>query len=49
MTPLTEGGVEFESRLLEVDSRDARLYTVLDSSAPHGEGLILMCNWCKRV
>ena len=49
MRPLDGGGVEFESQVLRVDSRDPGLFMVLDPSAPRGGALIVMCSWCKRV
>ena len=47
MSPWPGGQVQFESRMVREEPRDAVL--LLDASVGRSEALLTICGWCKRV
>ncbi|MDZ7752473.1 MAG: hypothetical protein U5S82_12550 [Gammaproteobacteria bacterium] len=47
MSPRADGGVCFESRLLQEEPRPTVM--LLDATLAHGSDLLKMCSWCKRL
>ena len=49
LTPLREGGIECESRLLKQEVRDLGPLALLETGGTRSNVSITMCSWCKRV
>lgn len=47
IVPLDDGTVEFRSRCLKTEAREAQ--PLLERDAARGEGFITICSWCRRI